>query len=287
MPATLLTPNPDAESLDERVAAQYQAAMSRATPLEAQDRLDALGDDTKDAIAQALRLPELKADLVPPEHLATLISAKNSNAAGAERLRAHIQDLLDHPESFTPRYERRYRLLLAHCRSVSPLQAWAMSTLLGQDSVRGYEQMPLRANLRFPRDHAEQLQTQIGWYFFAGSCTGDDGKDYGVEVMLFRAALLPPPLAARLGLSDVENQVLELHLAIAEAGDRHYQAVPYLVAGTTGLLEFRGNTVYARMGKNVVEALHPGSVFPLRIAAAGTCRGSQAPVELEIGRAHV
>jgi len=32
-------------------------------------------------------------------------------------------------------------------------------------------------NIEFPRDHAPQLEYQVGWHFFVGSCTGKNGKN--------------------------------------------------------------------------------------------------------------
>ena len=99
-----------------------------------------------------------------------------------------------------------------------------MSHFLGLDSARGYAEIPAVGNIEFPRDHAPQLEYQVGWHFFVGSCTGKNGKEYGVEMMFWQFSLLTPAIARHFGLTDWENQVLELHLAISEAGDRHYRS---------------------------------------------------------------
>lgn len=235
--------------------------------------LTALDAETKDNIAQALWLPAFDADALPEEVRERVAGEKNSNAAFGERMRYRLRHLLDHPYSFNPKQRRRYELLSEHAASLSPHQAYAMSALLGGDSSKGYKRIPAKAGLTFPRDNGEDLQTQVGWYFFVGSCTGSNGKEYGVELMIWRYALLPVPAACHFGLSDIENQVVELQFAISEAGDRHYPAVPYVVAGTTALLEYRPGAIHARVGRNLVEQLQPERPFPLRVQARGVYRG--------------
>jgi predicted secreted hydrolase len=242
----------------------------------------ALDPDTRDSIAQALWLRELRADALPSDVLGRLISPKNQNAAFAERLRYRLTYMLEHPDSFTPSYRKRYETLLAHAGSLSPHRAYAMTSLLGLDSSKGYRRIPDRADLRFPAAHAEDLQTQVGWYFFVGSCWDEDGAEYGVELMFWRVALLPVPVARAFGLTDIENQIVELQLAVSKAGDRHYQAKPIVVAGTTGLLEYKPDGLGARLGKNVVRSLEPDGVFPIQIQAKGWCDAEEEPVELEI-----
>jgi predicted secreted hydrolase len=241
-----------------------------------------LDADTRDAIAQALWRRTLQADDLTADQVRRLTSGQNSNRAFAERLRYRLRYLLDHPDSFTPSYRVRYETLLDHADSLSPHQAYAMTTLLGLDSSKGYRTMPERADLRFPQAHAEDLQTQVGWYFFVGSCWDESGMEYGVELMFWRVALLPMPAARHFGLTDVENQILELQFAISRAGDRHYQATPVVVAGTTGLLDFKPDGLGARLGRNQVRPLQEGSVFPLQVQAKGWYEAEADPVELEI-----
>jgi hypothetical protein len=128
------------------------------------------------------------------------------------------------------------------------------------------------------------LGSQVGWYYLVGSATGDDGKQYGVLVMLSRTSLLPPPIAQHFGLSEVENQVVELQFAISEAGDRHDQATPTVVAGTTGLLDYKSDEFFSVLGKNAIMTLpesEDGSV-PLRVQALGWDRGATPTVELAV-----
>lgn len=248
----------------------------------AQSRLDALGADTLDSIAKALWQPAVRVETLPPAVLAKLITPQNSTRGFGERMAYRIRDLEAHPDSFTPDYGKRYAVLHAQSHELSPHQAYAMSVLLGPNSVRGYEEIPVQADLQFPRHDIMQLATQVEWYFCVGSATGRNGKEYGVELMFFRYALQPPAIARQFGLSDVENQVIELHLGVSEAGGRHYRAKPIVIAGTTGLLSFSPDGVGARLGENRIESLQPGQLFPLLVRAHGTDEGQGAPIEMEI-----
>ena len=107
-----------------------------------------------------------------------------------------------------------------------------MNNLLGPQRSQGYLEMPAQANLEFPQANAMQLDAQLGWYFFVGSCTDAAGNEYGIEMMFFGGALLPPALAAQFGLSDIENQIFEMHFAIARAGDRHSSSISTEPRGT-------------------------------------------------------
>lgn len=246
-----------------------------------QAALDALAAETKDGVAQALWLDSFDPERLPPEILARLADPKNSNRAFAERMRYRLNDLLEHREPFSGNNRSRYELLLRHSDSLSPLQAYTMNTVMGPDAVSGYKEMPERADLRFPRDYQADLETQVGWYFLIGSARGRNGKEYGVEVMLFRSALLPPAMARRFGLTDTENQVVELQFALAEAGRRHWMSVPFVVAGTTGLLEFGRDTIHMRMGNNVIGPAEGSGPFPMRVQMRGVDRGGAEPVVIE------
>src|SRR5215212_2901945 len=220
--------------------------------------MDGLDPDTEDSIARALWLPEPRAGHVPPEVLTRLADPKNANRAFGERMAFRLRALLAQPDSFLPDYEQRYTTLLDYCDTLSPHQAYAMSSsLLGGDKTRDYAQLAAPADLRFPQANGMALETETGWYFLVGSCRDRDGAEYGVEFMLFRYALLPLPTARHFGLSAVENQVLELHLGLSTMGGRHYQAKPIIVAGTTGLLEFATDAIGASLGKNTFHQVHP------------------------------
>ena len=243
---------------------------------------ESLDPDTADSITRALWLPESGIDRLPADVVARLADPKNANRAFGERMAYRLRELLAHPDTFLPSYEQRYQTLLTFCDTLSPHQAYAMSGLLGGDKSRGFAQLAAPADLRFPAAHGMALQTETGWYFLVGSCWDRAGAEYGVEFMLFRYALLPPPIARHFGLSDAENQVMELQFGVTRVGERHLQAKPIVVAGTTGLLGFATDAIGASLGKNAFQQLDPHSTFPLRVQARGTYDGPDGPLDLSI-----
>ncbi|MEI6510036.1 MAG: lipocalin-like domain-containing protein [bacterium] len=244
--------------------------------------LQNLDDQTKEEIAHALWLPTWDESLIPAEVLALLVDPKNSPQAFGQRMEARLRDLLEHPDSYTPSYRRRYQTMLAHCKALSPQQAYVMSMLLGLDSSRGFQEIPEAPDIQFPRDHAPQLKYQVGWHFYVGSCRGEDGQEYGVEFMIWQATLLPPPLAQSLGLTEMENQIMELHLAISVAGGLHYRARTSLVAGTTGLISFQEDPFLYTFGRNTIRSLEKGRFFPQELISKAWDLGKEKPVQLDV-----
>ena len=157
-------------------SARAQDATPAATPLsiaDAQAQLDALDPDTRDSLARALWLPELRADALSPELLASILAAKNSNEAFGLRMGARLLELIATPISFVPGdAEERLATLLPYCASLSPHQAYIMTNLIGNEAAEGYRPVPDKADLQFPQANAMVLDSQVGWYFFVGSCTG-------------------------------------------------------------------------------------------------------------------
>lgn len=157
-----------------------------------------------------------------------------------------------------------------------------VNKFLGLNASQGFDRLPEKAELQFPRDHLPQLKTQVGWHFFVGSCWDVEGREFGVEYMLFRAPLINPVLAAQFNLTDLENQVIELQLGISEAGDRHYQADPVVIAGTTGLITCGLTPFHYVVGRNRIESSNSASFFPLYLAAWGVEKSGPEAKELGI-----
>jgi predicted secreted hydrolase len=265
-----------------QIGATRQATPAASDQASAQSLLDAFDPETRDSIARALWQTELSADTIPADLLATLLDVKSSNPAFGARLGAHLLSMIAQPTSFLQSHAERYETLLTYCQSLSPHQAYVAANLIGIEASKGYEAIAGPANLQFPQANGMRLKSQLGWYFFVGTASDASGQEYGIELMFFRYALLPPDLAAGLGLTDTENQIIELHLAVSRAGGRHYQAKPIVIAGTTGLLSFASDGLGATMGKNVIRSTEPGSLFPMNLQAWGQDDGEQEPVTFQV-----
>jgi predicted secreted hydrolase len=245
------------------------------------DPLSGLHDETRRSIADALWQRQLDVTAIDAATLAALTSDKHSPEGYGSRMRALLKYLIEHPLEHTPSYEKDYEHLLPFCDRLSPQQAYVMAVnFLGPAVGVGFDQIPNRADFRFPRDFGPKPRHQVGWHFFVGSCWDVDGQEYGVELMFFQSGLLPPPLAAGLGLSDDENQVVELQLAISVAGGGHYQADPVCLGGTSGLVTHTERPFTYRVGRNSMVCDDPEEFFPITVSAWGVDRGSTPAREL-------
>jgi predicted secreted hydrolase len=241
-----------------------------------------LDDETLENVAYVLWMSEYDSAAIPADVAASLRSEKNSALAFGERMRTRLDELMDNPESFTPDYMKLYETISAYATTLTPHQAYTINTMLGLDSVRDYREIPPEITFTFPMDDRPQFEYQVGWHFFVGSVFTETGDEYGVQLMFWRCSLLPPLLAESLGLSDIENQIVEIHFAISPAGDRHYRAKPYIVAGTTGLVSFSSNPFNYQIGKNFMRSSETESLFPLQLQAWGIDNTQGSPVELKI-----
>lgn len=246
------------------------------------DKLSDIDELTRENIALALWMKEFKAKKIPADVKKRLLNKKNSPEAFGERMQHRIQDLLDNPDSYTPSYRKRYSKLLEYCDSLTPMQAYSMNQLLGMDSNRGYQDIPDESNLEFPRDFAPQLGYQVGWHFIVGNCRDTRNREYGVLVSFYRYSLLPPEMAHSFGLSDWENQIFEMQLAVARAGEEHLQTRPFAIAGTTGLLKFSNQPFHYEAGNNRMISEREDELFPLRVQSWGVNQGGEEDVEIEV-----
>lgn len=238
--------------------------------------------ETKENIAAALWLNEYDPAAIPPDIISRIESEKNSNAAFGERMRWNLSTMLANPDSFTPDYTELYTTFMEHAGELSPHQAYGMANSLGLDSSRDYQEIPPEITFEFPRDDRPWFEYQCGWHFFVGSVFAESGQEFGVQMMFWTQSVLPPERAHSLGLSDIENQMAEMHFAISRAGDTHHRAQPTLVAGTTGLITFSSSPFNFSLGKNSMRSLSSDTLFPLELRAWGVDRTGESPVEIEI-----
>lgn len=242
-----------------------------------------IDQSTQEHIANALWLEEYDESQIPKSSLVKILSPKNTNQAFGTRMNAYLDWLIQRPQSHNPTYKKRYNILKKYCNSLSPQQTYIfVSKFLGRNATQGFDLMPTKADLEFMRDHLPQPNTQVGWHFFVGSAWDEKGKEYGIECMFFRVALLPPELAKELGLTQQENQAVELQLGISEAGGIHRQADPIIIAGTSGLIDWQKNPYSYSVGKNRIFASKKDSFWPLNLQARGIDKSSTQSVKLAV-----
>ena len=238
--------------------------------------------ETKENIARALWMHEYTPEAMPPDILKWIEGQKNLRSAFGERMRVRLADLRAAPESFNPDYTKRYAALSEYAGDLTPHQAYAMTNLFGVDSARGYQELPIDKKFTFPTDDRPQFEYQVGWHFFVGNVFDTKGREYGVQLMFWRYSLLPPEMAKQAGLSDLENQIVEVHLAVGFAGGRHYRMRPVIIAGTTWLINFSTNPYTYSVGKQTLASQSKDSLFPLRLQAWGIDNHKEVPAEISI-----
>ena len=109
-----------------------------------------LDELTKRNIAHALWLTEYDEEAIPEPLLLRIRSAKNSNAAFAQRFRERLEGMMKQPLSFVPSRKDRYRFFLEHSQTLSPSQFYSRVHYLGPESVVGYEPVPTDPHFTFP-----------------------------------------------------------------------------------------------------------------------------------------
>ncbi|MGE0079149.1 MAG: lipocalin-like domain-containing protein [Bacteroidales bacterium] len=244
--------------------------------------IDAL---TKQNIAQALWMQEYDETKIDSAILEKIKSAKNSNIQYATRFKKRIMEMMQNQLSFVTSRKDRYKVIMANADSLSPQACYASNLFLGPESVTGYEPISLNPEFSQPSIDAPQLDYQVGWHFFVGNFTDEENNHYSVELMFWQYALLPPKFAKNLGLSDIENQTLEMHLAICDPqSQKQYRATTSVVAGTTGLVSFDAKPYSYKMGKNSIQGQNAnGDLFPVTLTARGYDMSDESNVqEIEI-----
>lgn len=245
-------------------------------------RFASLGVEQLRDIAHLLWQREFDPEKLDIELESKLIDEKNSPTLAGKRMRDFIHYLMAHPVAYVPDHAKTWEVLLPYCDSLTPLQTYAMRNLLGKEANQGYMPMPDTVHLEFPRDHEVKLTAQTGWHFLVGSCWDRAGREYGIEFMLFGEALFPPKLSAEFGLTDLENQLVEMQFAVSIRDGEHYQAEPLVAAGTSGLISMATDPFGFRLGRNGFQSQQAGELFPLRIEGWGLDYGSEEPRELFI-----
>jgi predicted secreted hydrolase len=241
-------------------------------------------DLTKQNVAQALWMKDYDEGKIPRDILDKLYSEKNSNQAFGARFKTRLQQLVETRLSFVPSREDRYKYLMGYTSSQSPQQSYANLIFLGPESSVGYKTIPANPQFPFPATDRPQWEYQTGWHFFVGNFTDAQGNHYSVQMMFWQYALLPAEQASRAGLSEIENQIVEMHLAVTDAATgSHYRANNIIAAGTTGLINFTSVPYAYTLGKNgIVSLAGNGDMFPLRLTARGWDMGKTPHAEIEI-----
>lgn len=172
--------------------------------------------------------------------------------------------------SHTPlvqKYMARYKLLkLTAEKGLNNTQNYVLPNFMGQDYFKGYSDMDTYEELQFPRDHMAQLDFQFGWYFWSGNFLDTDSNEVDIVIVFFRRALFPPPIALDLGLSDIENQLVQTVVAVNFADKNlHVTGSDHIISGSSKQIIYGIEPFVAQIGANSAKSLQKKNMFPMKI----------------------
>lgn len=172
--------------------------------------------------------------------------------------------------SHTPlvqKYFARYELLkLTAEKGLNNTQNYVLPSFMGQDYFKGYSDMDTYKELQFPRDHMAQLDFQFGWYFWSGNFLDTDSNEVDIVVVFFRRALFPPPIAHDLGISDIENQLVQTVVAVNYADKNlHITGSIPIMSGSNGQIVYGIEPFVAQIGANSAKSIQKEKMFPMKI----------------------
>ena len=202
-----------------------------------------------------------------PQELTTETLKKISPEAFGKETATMLQDVKTAIVPLVQRYPVRYdQLSDMSQKGLTTRQAYNIGDLMGLDYFKGYAGMKSIKELEFPRDYSSHNDFQVGWYFFANSLKDQNGNNVDLLVNFFRRAIYPPDIASKMGLSEMDNQIVELQIGLSLSDkDLHIQGANPIVAGKTGLINFQTQPFLIKMGKNEVKSIKNDSLFPLSI----------------------
>jgi predicted secreted hydrolase len=190
---------------------------------------------------------------------------KLSPAAFGKETATMLQDVKTAVIPLVQRYPVRYdQLTDMSQKGLTLRQANTIGNVMGLDYFNGYAGMNSIDELEFPRDYGSHNDFQVGWYFFSSSLKDQNGNDVDLLVNFFRRAIYPPDIATKMGLSEMDNQVVELHIGLSLADKNlHIQGANPVISGKTGLIDLKTEPFLIKMGKNEIKSIKNGSLFPL------------------------
>ena len=162
---------------------------------------------------------------------------------------------------------KRYNLLIETAEKGFNLQQeYVYPSFMAQDYFKGYADMNDIKQLEFPRDHKAQTDFQFGWYFWSGNFLDENDNVIDIVVVFFRRALYPPPIAEKMGISDLDNQIVQTVVGVNYADENlHVNGSDPIVSGASGDLEYNNDPFLVSVGKSVAKSSQKGNIFPMTI----------------------
>ena len=139
--------------------------------------------------------------------------------------------------------------------------------------------------LDFPKDHGAHPDYRTEWWYFTGNLTGEDGRDYGFQLTLFRSALAP---RGNDRASDwATRQAWMGHFAITDIDGGEHRASERYQRGAVGLAGAETEPVRVWMDDWVIESHGPAALFPATLKARAPEQGIAIELRVDALKPHV
>ncbi len=105
--------------------------------------------------------------------------------------------------------------------------------ILGGTAAEGYSQALEPRQFLFPQDHGPHPEFRNEWWYFTGNLEDASAHRFGFQLVFFRNALSPDPVAVDSGWRS--NQAWMAHLALTDVAGQQFHAFEQFSRGAKGL----------------------------------------------------
>ncbi len=105
--------------------------------------------------------------------------------------------------------------------------------ILGGTAAEGYTQALEPRQFLFPQDHGPHPDFRNEWWYFTGNLEDASARRFGFQLVFFRHALSPAPVAAGSGWRS--NQAWMAHLALTDVAGQGFHTFERFSRGAKGL----------------------------------------------------
>jgi predicted secreted hydrolase len=101
------------------------------------------------------------------------------------------------------------------------------------DPDAGYARATVPRSFEFPRDHGPHLEFRNEWWYFTGNLEDADGRRFGYQWVIFRAALAPEAVVRESAWGT--NQAYMAHFAVTDPDNQAFHYFERFARGAAGL----------------------------------------------------
>ena len=168
----------------------------------------------------------------------------------------------------------------------SPEAAQNLAEVMGPTAdAEAYARVRGPRPLRFPEDHGAHPDHRTEWWYFTGNLRGEDGRDYGFQLTLFRSALAPSKPDKDSAWTT--RQAWMGHFALTDVTAGEHRASERYQRGALGLAGASVRPVRVWLDDWEILSAGPERLFPLRLQAREPDKGIAIDLRLDAVKGHV